>query len=84
MTLETSKGKRYEVDWADGPMIISRKVSLRMPDDRPLSMVAAELEGLEWMIRRDEAQGDKQWGATKLVSIYRDGDRITASFVLEG
>lgn len=84
MTLETSKGKRYEVDWINGPMMTNKLVTMRMPDERPLSEIATELEGLAWMERRDEAYSDKRWGATKLVGIYRDGDRVTASFALEG
>lgn len=84
MTLATSRGNTYVVDWIDGPTLISGRIMMRTIDTRPLAEIVAELDGLAWMQRKDEAQGDKRWGATKLVGIYRDGDRVTASFALEG
>lgn len=84
MTLTTSRGKTYEVEWIDGPTMTSGRVVMRMADSRSLAEIAAELDGLEWMKRADLQQGDKQWAKTKIDGMYRDGDAVTVSFELEG
>lgn len=83
MTLATSRGNTYVVDWIDGPTLISGQIMMRMIDARPLAEIVAELDGLAWMQRKDEVQGDKRWEATKMAGISRDGDRVTVSFELE-
>lgn len=72
MKLITSKGNEYTVDWIDGATVISNEVILQMNDARNLSVIAGEFEGLEWLKRESELQGDKEFhGFTKLNRIYR-------------
>ena len=72
MKLITSKGNEYKVDWIDGATIISNEVILQMNDARSLSVIAGEFEGLEWLRRESELQGNKEFnGFSKLNRIYR-------------
>ena len=72
MKLITSKGNEYKVDWIDGATIVSNEVILQMNDARSLSVIADEFEGLAWMKRESELQGEKEFtGFTKLNRIYR-------------
>lgn len=84
MTVTTSRGTTYEPEWIDGPTITSGQVLMRLATDRPLGELAAELDGLAWIRREDEQQGNKEWNTTRLAGIYRDGDKVTVSFALEG
>ena len=72
MKLTTSKGNEYKVDWIDGATVISNEVILQMNDARSLSVIADEFEGLVWMKRESELQGDKEFnGFNKLNRIFR-------------
>lgn len=57
MLLKTSKNKEYTVDWVD--TVMDGKLFLQMADIRHLPEIAAEFDGLEWLKREDENQGDK-------------------------
>ena len=59
MLLKTSKGHAYEVDWID--TVSTGALFMQMPDERALSVIAAEFEGLEWLKREDANQGDKRF-----------------------
>lgn len=72
MKLTTSKRLTYDVEWIDGPAMISGAVNLRMQDNRRLPEIAAEFDGLESMKRESETEGDKEWkGYTELLRISR-------------
>lgn len=72
MKLTTSKGNEYTVDWIDGATVISNEVILQMNDARSLSVIAGEFEGLEWLKRESELQGNKEFhGFTSVNRIYR-------------
>ena len=72
MKLLTSKGNEYKVDWIEVATIVSNELLLQMNDARSLSVIAGEFEGLEWMKRESELQGEKEFnGFTKLNRIYR-------------
>lgn len=72
MKLTTSKVNEYTVDWIDGATIISGEVILQMSDTRSLSVIAGEFDGLEWLKRESELQGDKEFnGFNVLNRIYR-------------
>lgn len=73
MTLETSKGNTYQVGWVDAPAV-TKHLHLQMTDTRPLSEICPEFEGLDWLRRKDENQGDKLFeGYDTLISIRRTG-----------
>ncbi|MBR5874486.1 MAG: hypothetical protein IKY90_07140 [Oscillospiraceae bacterium] len=72
MKLTTSKGNEYTVDWIDGTTIISGEVILQMNDPRGLGVIASEFDGLEWLKREDEDQGNKEFvGFNVLKNISR-------------
>lgn len=75
MTLQTSRNKTYDVIYVDGPTRLSGTLMLRMADPRPILEVGAEFDGLEWLKRESDTQGNKEWtGYTELVSIRRVSD----------
>ena len=75
MTLQTSRNKTYDVIYVDGPTRLSGTMMLRMADPRPILEVGAEFDGLEWLKRESDTQGNKEWtGYTELVSIRRVSD----------
>lgn len=57
MLLKTSNSHEYNVDWID--TINTGTLYMQMMDERPLSVIAAEFEGLEWLMRESENQGNK-------------------------
>ena len=57
MLLKTSNGNTYTVDWID--TISTGDLYMQMMDERALSVIAAEFEGLEWLMRESENQGNK-------------------------
>ena len=72
MKLTTSRNREYIVDWIDGPTITSGHVMMQMHDERKPAVIAEEFDGLEWLKRESEEQGDKLFeGYSNLVSITR-------------
>ena len=68
MKLITSKGNEYKVDWVDGATIISNEVILQMNDARTLSVIADEFDGLEWLRRESDLQGNKEFNGFNTVN----------------
>ena len=83
MKLTTSKGNDYQVDWIDGPTFTTGEVLLQMKDDRRLPEIAAEFDGLEWLKRESENQGNKSWegyAVLQMITKLDDGNvRIVLS-----
>lgn len=74
MTVTTSKGKTFDVNWMWGPVGVNDDLMLEYEDERPLSEIAADFEGCESFHRESETEGDKNWtGYTGLRSIVRSG-----------
>lgn len=70
MLLKTSNGNTYNIDWID--TVSTGYLFMQMTDERALSVIAAEFEGLEWLMRESENQGDKRFdGYTRLDMIQR-------------
>lgn len=68
MQIKTSTGNEYEVQWIDVPVQDEKRLLLQMQTDRPLVEIVMEFNGLEWIERYDENQGDKRYeGFTRLV-----------------
>lgn len=77
MKVTTSKGNEYTVEFIDGPTITSGHVMLQMHDARSLPEIAAEFDGLEWLKRESENQGNKEFiGYTVLKRIARVADGV--------
>lgn len=74
MRIETSKGKTYEADWID-ESTISGNVNLQIVDSRRLPEIAEDFDGLEYLKRTSETQGDKRYdGYKKLMRISAEVD----------
>ena len=74
MTVTTSKGKTFAIDWMWGPVGANDDLMLEYADDRTLSEIAADFEGNDSFHRESETEGDKDWeGYTGLRSIVRSG-----------
>lgn len=72
MKLSTSKGFEYDVDWADGPTIVSNALIIQLKDERSLAKIAAEFENAETITRESETEGNKEWhGYTELLRVAR-------------
>lgn len=69
MQLKTSKNNTYTVDWID--TVSTGGVYMQMPDARPLPEIAAEFDGLSWLERYDENQGDKRFEGYSVLSMIR-------------
>ena len=72
MKLKTSKGKTYEVDWIDVASLTSGQLFAQLRDERPLHEIAEEFDGLEWLERESDTQGDKKFeGFNRLIGLSR-------------
>lgn len=58
MTVTTSRGKTFPVDWMWGPVGPAAELMLQLRDERPLSEIAADFEGCERFLRQSETEGD--------------------------
>ena len=75
MKLITSKGYTYDIDWIDtistGTLYMQMQCSQRLPE------IADAFDGLEWLKREDENQGDKLFeGYSDLTMIRHDAPGI--------
>ena len=83
MLLKTSNGNTYTVDWID--TISTGALYMQMPSTDPLSKIAAEFEGLEWLMRESENQGDKRFdGYTRLDMIQRAAPGVVLLKLMRG
>jgi hypothetical protein len=72
MTLKTSKKKTYKVDWVDVASLTSGQLFAQLRDDRPLHEIAEEFDGLEWLERESDTQGNKRFeGFNRLIGLTR-------------
>ena len=68
MRIKTSAGNEYGVDWIDTPVQNKNRLLLQMQTERTLAQIVTEFDGLEWIERYDEYQGDKRYeGFNRLV-----------------
>lgn len=74
MTITTSKGKTYNVNWA-WALASNGKCLIEMPDPRLLSEIAREFEGVERIERLSDTEGDMVWEGYTVLSSIRRSDR---------
>ena len=90
MTITTDKWKTFDVNFAWGPVRWNGAQRLMIElanDDRPLSEICADFDGVQTIERKDKDEGDKTYtGYTDLVSAARDRIRgtVTLSLSMEG
>lgn len=78
MKVVTSMGYEYVVEWIDTPITDKNRLLLHMKGERPLSEIVAEFDGLEWLERYDEAEGNKRFeGFTRLSMARIDNGNVT-------
>lgn len=83
MLLKTSNGNTYNIDWID--TVSTGYLFMQMPSTDPLSKIAAEFEGLEWLMRESENQGDKRFdGYTRLYMIQRAAPGVVLLKLMRG
>lgn len=72
MRIVTSKGDEYCVNWIDVPVQDENRLLMQMATDKTLVELVVAFDGLEWIERFDENQGDKRYeGFTRLVVMAR-------------
>lgn len=85
MKIKTSKGHEYEAAYLGGPTQLGDLVMLQYADGRRLPEIAAEFDGLDWLERIDENQGDKHFaGYSRLNGISRNGGNVLIELAKEG
>lgn len=85
MKIKTSKGHEYEAAYLGGPTQLGDLVMLQYADGRRLPEIAAEFDGLDWLERIDEDQGNKHFaGYTRLNGISRNGGNVLIELAKEG
>lgn len=72
MKLTTSKGHTYTVDWID--TVSTGDLFMQMLDERALSVIAAEFEGLEWLKREDANQGNKLFEGYSVLTMVKQAE----------
>lgn len=87
MQITTSKGKTFNINWIWGPLRGKNQTMIELKDDRALSEIAADFDGLETITKTDETRGQDVkeifTGYTNLVTIIRDTAKGTVRLVLE-
>ena len=81
MTITTSRGKTYDVNWAwatsDG------RLTIQLPGDFSIAEIAEDFDGLVKVERKSEEEGDATYiGYDVLTSVIREIDKGTALLVL--
>ena len=86
MKLTTSRGQTFEVDWMDGPTSADGRVWMQMHDERRLSEIAADFDGLEWMEKESEHTGITRYEGWSMVSMIKreSKEKVQIAFVKEG
>lgn len=72
MQLKTSNGNTYTVDWID--TINTGTLYMQMMDERALSVIASEFEGLEWLMRESENQGNKLFEGYSILTMVKQAE----------
>ena len=72
MTVTTSKGKTFDIDWMWGPVGEAEDLMLQLRDGRTIAEIAADFEGCDLFYRRSDTEGDMEFaGYTSVVSAAR-------------
>lgn len=84
MQITTSAGKQIDVLWCWGPLRDADEVMLCLMDDRPISEIAADFDGLEQIVRTDEIEKEMTFtGYSRLRMISRERGKSKVTIALE-
>lgn len=84
-TLNLGDGVEREIEFINAPTMESGKVMIEMYDDRALSQIAADFEGCEKIVRKDNIRADVETvytGFTRLTMIQRNAVSGTVRITL--
>lgn len=82
MTIMTSRGKTFTVDWMCDSFPTPGSARLQMRDDRPIHAIAADFEGLDHIRRNSETEGDMDFvGYTELTSVIRSSGAVQLTLI---
>ena len=83
MTITTSTGKTFDVNWAWAPRNTNR-LRIEMHDTRTIKEIAEDFDGLESISRKSETEGDDVYmGYKKLTGVNQDTVKGTVQLTLE-
>lgn len=72
MTVTTSRGKTFDVDWMGGPTSITGEVVLEYKDSRNFIDIIKDFDNVDYFHRESDNEGNMDfYGYTKLVGITR-------------
>lgn len=77
MTIKTDKGTVWEADWITGASGLTRQVAVRIRDERPLSELAAEAEGVRRLTIHRLRGETTTYAVAGLAGLTREGDAVT-------
>lgn len=84
-TLNLGDGVEREIEFINAPTMESGKVMIELYDDRALSQIAADFEGCEKIVRKDNIRADVETvytGFTHLTMIQRNAVSGTVRITL--
>lgn len=77
MRIVTSKGDEYNIDWIDVPVQDENRLLLEMETGKTLVEIATAFDGLDWIARYDENQGDKWFRQyNRLVMVRNENGKV--------
>lgn len=83
MTITTSRGQTFNVNWAWAQEDENR-LMIELPETRSIGEIAADFDGLEKIDRRSESEGDRVYeGYDALTRVIKDTDKGTALLTME-
>lgn len=78
MIIKVDGGREYDAVFAYAPTMDGKCVIQLRSDDRPLSEIAREFEGADYIERFSAEEGDAGYtGYTQLQAVERQGDAVT-------
>lgn len=77
MTIKTDKGAVFEADWITATSRMNGQVVTQILDDRPLSEIASDIEGVNVMTVTRQRGEKTIYDIAGLAGLVRDGDRVT-------
>lgn len=83
MTITTSRGKTFDVNWAWASRT-KNQLQIELNDTRPIADIAADFDGLETISRESDTEGDKLYeGYKRLVAVIQNLESGTTQLIFD-